>query len=347
MRFPLLLLAGLLVAVLPLRAQSTSPLPTLALVELRAQNADSGDAAVIREALEVELQKTGRVRLLERSRMERILQEQGFQQSGACDGSECAVEIGRLLGLQHIAFGTLGRVGSTWSVTLKRISVQTGEIETSARDTRSGAIDELLRASIPKLAAELVSDWSGQGRPGSTAEEDRALVEVSALLSRRAWQTDSGHARLRELAPSLSVFARNRLIDDHEISSLWALGNVPVLPLGTLVQKDWEGLGWIAAGWAGAAVLALATRETVRDTTWSGGLAVKVTRTRQNSGLGGLALLAAYAYGVWRPYLFARSSNDRLTKALLADRFSWSRPEFVPLASTSGSLDGAALRWRF
>ena len=44
-----------------------------------------------------------------------MLKEQGFQQSG-CVSSECAVEAGKLLGVDQIVTGSIGKIGSYYTV---------------------------------------------------------------------------------------------------------------------------------------------------------------------------------------------------------------------------------------
>jgi TolB-like protein len=65
------------------------------------------------------------MRLVKRGMMEEVLQEQGFQQTG-CTSEECAVEVGQLLGVQNMIGGSIGRVGDTFTIDARMISVQSG-----------------------------------------------------------------------------------------------------------------------------------------------------------------------------------------------------------------------------
>ena len=53
--------------------------------------------------------------VLERGKMEGILQEQGFQQTG-CTSTECVVEMGKLLNVQKIISGSIGKVGKIYTI---------------------------------------------------------------------------------------------------------------------------------------------------------------------------------------------------------------------------------------
>ncbi|MCM8782600.1 MAG: CsgG/HfaB family protein [Candidatus Omnitrophica bacterium] len=52
---------------------------------------------------------------LDRNRMEEILKEQGFQQSG-CTSDMCAVEAGQLLGVQKMLTGSVGKFGKLFTI---------------------------------------------------------------------------------------------------------------------------------------------------------------------------------------------------------------------------------------
>ena len=80
--------------------------------------------------------------LLERGKMDEVLKEQGFQQTG-CVTSECAVEVGNMLGVQQMIGGSIGKVGSIYTVSARVIDVQTGEVLKSANYDHIGDIRQL------------------------------------------------------------------------------------------------------------------------------------------------------------------------------------------------------------
>jgi TolB-like protein len=89
------------------------------------------------------LVKTNAFIVLERGKMEEILQEQGFQQSG-CTTTECAVEVGKMVNVQKMVSGSFGKVGRTYTIDLSVIDVQTAQIEKSFFQDYKGEIDGLL-----------------------------------------------------------------------------------------------------------------------------------------------------------------------------------------------------------
>ena len=148
-----------LVAFLPLSATAAEPvspkIPMVAVMPFSGRSLDNDALETIASALGSDLLNTGKFRVMERSQMDAILKEQGFQQSGACDGSECAVEVGKLLSVDHMVVGTVGKVGGTYVVTTRLVSVQTGEVLKSVTKTSKAEVDAIVTDLLPQLAQDL------------------------------------------------------------------------------------------------------------------------------------------------------------------------------------------------
>src|ERR1035437_10981977 len=87
--------------------------PKVAVLPFSSRVLDTSAIDGLVSAMGSELINTGAFRVMERTQMEGILKEQGFQQSGDCDGQECAVEVGKLLSVDQMVLGTIAKVGST------------------------------------------------------------------------------------------------------------------------------------------------------------------------------------------------------------------------------------------
>lgn len=146
----------------------SNKLPMVAVMPLSSVDVKGSASQVVADALSDELLKTGKVRVMERAQMETILKEQGFAQSGACDGSECAVEVGKLLSIDRMVVGSLGQIGSSWSLSLRAVDVSTGEVLGSSRRQQKGEIDEVTTGIVPVVAQEMVQILNGV-KPDSDA----------------------------------------------------------------------------------------------------------------------------------------------------------------------------------
>lgn len=166
----------LLLILLPLALFAKSP--SLAVEDFASRGVSKDEAAIISDRLREALVQTGKVRVLEREEMHRILKEQAFQQSGACDQSECAVKIGRLLAVDRMVVGTVGRIGSLYTLGARLLDVGTGEVLFTASRDNEGQLEELLLVGVPDIAARLAEGAQTTAR-GKTSEGGRADLEVS------------------------------------------------------------------------------------------------------------------------------------------------------------------------
>ena len=123
-------------------------------IEELKQGVTNDEASALSDRLRLELFKTMSFTVVERAMMEQILKEQGFQQSG-CTTNECIVEVGRLIGVEQIAGGSISKIGSTYSVSARLVSVETGKILKTATYDFRGEIDDLLVSGMRQIAVKL------------------------------------------------------------------------------------------------------------------------------------------------------------------------------------------------
>lgn len=129
--------------------------PLVAVNTLDGRGISPDEAATLTDVLRSKLMNTGKYEVMERGQMETILQEQAFQQSGACTDQECIVEMGQILGIEQIIAGSIGKVGSAYSINVRIISVATGKILNSVSHNYTGPIENLLTSEMTIVANKL------------------------------------------------------------------------------------------------------------------------------------------------------------------------------------------------
>ena len=117
--------------------------PTVAILDFEGQGVDASEVQTLSERMRTEIGNTNAVRLIERKAVEKIMMEQGLQQSG-CTSDECAAEVGQLLGVQFMISGSIGKMGKSYTIDCKMFSVETGETVRSKNATHDGDISGLL-----------------------------------------------------------------------------------------------------------------------------------------------------------------------------------------------------------
>ncbi|MCH7820175.1 MAG: hypothetical protein IIB40_11565 [Candidatus Marinimicrobia bacterium] len=125
----------------------------VAVLDFEGKGISSMEASVLTDRLRSNLVETGVFDVVERGKMNEILGEQNFQMSG-CISSECAVEVGQLLGVSRMITGGIGKIGNTYTLDVRVIDIETSRILEAIPLDYTGAIDGLL-GEIRKIAFRL------------------------------------------------------------------------------------------------------------------------------------------------------------------------------------------------
>jgi hypothetical protein len=167
----------------PLRGQQASKKELIAVLDLDIQGATKEQGAALTDKLREELLKTGRFTLVDRSQLNAVLDEQALQQTG-CTSQECAVQVGRVLGIRKIVTGKLTKVGENlWQVSTLMLDVETAETLRAESVLHEGSFVGLLTGGSAELAAKL----SGVAAPSDLSATAAGPGEVNL-----SWQTVPG-----------------------------------------------------------------------------------------------------------------------------------------------------------
>ena len=135
------------------RAQ-TQDLPRVGVLDLASETVPTAQARLLTDRLRTELFNTGRFLIMERERVEDILREQGLQQAG-CVASECAIEVGHLIGVEQMVLGSVNRLGSIYTISLRLVNVQSAAVERVVIRDCQCSLEEVLGSVIEQAAIEL------------------------------------------------------------------------------------------------------------------------------------------------------------------------------------------------
>lgn len=124
-------------------AQQAAEKKTLAILPLTPTGVAPTEANALTNQLQNELVQTNSFTIIERSRVDDILREQGLGQSG-CITNECVAEAGKLLGAQVMVAGSVDKIGQTYNVVARLVDVETGRVSFSRNIAHRGEIDGLL-----------------------------------------------------------------------------------------------------------------------------------------------------------------------------------------------------------
>ena len=89
---------------------------------------EEGIAVAVREIISSTFVNTGKYTIVERSLLEKVMNEQMFSNSGAVDDSQ-ASEIGRLAGASKIVLSVITLAGQRYMLSIKMVDVNTASVE--------------------------------------------------------------------------------------------------------------------------------------------------------------------------------------------------------------------------
>jgi len=164
--------------------------PAIAIVDLEAKRCGQDLADACSEILRTEIINTGKFRVIERAQLARVMEEHAFQLSGLVDADTVA-ELGKLVGADFVALGSLSAIGETYTISLRFINVETaeatlGKTETTANESGLPDVCRRLAGELattaysirPEASANDRTDSDNDGIPDS---EDRCPDEKEVI----------------------------------------------------------------------------------------------------------------------------------------------------------------------
>ncbi|MFA4839694.1 MAG: SUMF1/EgtB/PvdO family nonheme iron enzyme, partial [Candidatus Neomarinimicrobiota bacterium] len=150
----------------------------IAVIDFEGKNVSKDDASALTDRLRATLFMTGKFVILEREKMDAILKEQGFQQSG-CTSDACAVEVGQLLAVEQMVVGSISKVGQTYSVTARLVGVEKGSLMGVGTCDLKGDIGDVMTC-LSSVADQLAVDQpiSSPQKPQQQKQADDNMVFV-------------------------------------------------------------------------------------------------------------------------------------------------------------------------
>jgi len=127
----------------------------IAVMEIEGNGISEEEVAGLTNRLRTELFQTNKFTVLERSKMDEILKEQGFQILG-CTNTECAIEIGKIVGVQKVILGSVDKVSNLISVNIRLVNVETGIIEKNVMyDCENCDLVDVMKNSLYRVSRKI------------------------------------------------------------------------------------------------------------------------------------------------------------------------------------------------
>jgi hypothetical protein len=142
---PMKSLSAIMVLLMPgLLLAETQSKTTLSVMDFTYSDIPATEAVLLADALLTEITDTKVFDVVERSKRDEILREQGFAQTGACDETSCLIEAGQMLAVQKMVGGSIGKIGGNCAINIRVVDVRTGKVDKAITKYYKGSIDQLL-----------------------------------------------------------------------------------------------------------------------------------------------------------------------------------------------------------
>lgn len=196
--------AAIALAAAPVAAQDTRPTVAVLYFDNNSIGRDAADynglGKGIADLLITDLTANSGVRVVERERIQALLEEQNLVRQGAIDAGT-AVRLGRLLGVRHMITGAFMNTGSQMVLTARTIDVESGQISNPQRvqqggDDVLGLVGQLsgrLTTSLKLPPIERRSGDAGHGAHGASAARQQAANGQGAGEHAMHHGADSSH----------------------------------------------------------------------------------------------------------------------------------------------------------
>lgn len=148
---------------------------TLALLAIADNGIGKDQAAAIGDLLLTRLARNPGVRLVERRKLDVILAEQQLAASGRVDPAQ-AVQLGRLFNMQKALTGSAARLGTTVTISVQLVDVETGQVQGTREVQCNACEDEDLTRAVSELAEVLVAEPA----PGALPAGDPPYIQVES-----------------------------------------------------------------------------------------------------------------------------------------------------------------------
>ncbi len=139
-RYFIILLLGMVFS-----AHTQEPKKSIAVLEFQSSGGlEKSELQALTNRFRGIMVQTSAFEVVEREKMGEILKEQDFAVSDQCNTSECAVQIGQLLGVRFMIAGDIGKVGQMYTIDLRMVDVSSGKIVQTKSEDYRGEVEGLL-----------------------------------------------------------------------------------------------------------------------------------------------------------------------------------------------------------
>lgn len=233
----------------------------IAVIELEGNGISEEEVTGLTNRLRTELFNTNKFTILERSKMDEILKEQGFQILG-CTNTECAIEIGKIVGVQKVILGSVDKVSDLISVNIRLVNVETGIIEKNVMfDCENCDLVDVMKNSLYRVSRNIAGidiKYENNKKNISTSNDNeyysindtlinvtiinKRLLKKNSLIGRYIDYLEFSFDFYNNYSKDISAIAGDVIfIDKNTQEQIFALNIIQDLKIKSKSSKKWTG----------------------------------------------------------------------------------------------------------
>jgi len=192
-------------------------LPRVSVATLKGEGVPGSQAALISDAVLSEMRHSGSVDIVERKNLDKLLLEQNLQSSGICSESDCAVKIGKVLGVDFMVVGTLGSIRKNMLMNLRLVNVESGEVVGSISRQSSSGMERFIHYDIP-LSVQLLLEDAGDKLFQARANSKEGREKMVLIPAGRFVMGSDNPSSPRNQGPAHEVVVDSFYMDKYEVT---------------------------------------------------------------------------------------------------------------------------------
>ena len=120
---------------------------TIAVLDLEAKGIGQVEASLMTDRIRSELVNVSKYVVVDRSNLDEVFKEQRFQLSGFTS-EQYAIEVGKILGVQNMLAGSIGKIGDSYTIHLQILNVELSAITQSTSYDYAGDLEYFLQEGL-------------------------------------------------------------------------------------------------------------------------------------------------------------------------------------------------------
>ena len=153
---------------------------TIAIFDFTGNGVSNEIVNTLTDRLRSEIMKFEKINIVERKRLDAVMQEQKIQMSGCVD--ECLIKLGKLVGSSSIIVGSIGKVGSYYTINARKINATTSEVESAISFDSKYNIDRLLVEGMKEVSYQLIIGTSSSSLSLTSISSNNEVPNKPAKL---------------------------------------------------------------------------------------------------------------------------------------------------------------------